>query len=129
LRIVILTHYQPGDEQVTAGTGVVLAGAAASRPSSDQGAGHRRHRTPGLRRRDHRHRARAAVVELAELFVNKLLPFFDQSALSHQLWSPDSASILLPLVDASAANRVAAVPADSSAPRPVAGGAKGFWSP
>ena len=37
-------------------------------------------------------------VGLAQQFVSQLLPYFDQYALSHRLWSPDSAAILLPLV-------------------------------
>jgi hypothetical protein len=61
--------------------------------------------------------------------VNQLLPYFDQYALSHRLWSPDSASILLPLVDSVGRDQVVVVPADGSEPRPITGGAKGFWSP
>ena len=69
------------------------------------------------------------VVHLGADFVNQLLPYFDQYALSHRLWSPDGASILLPLVDADGTGRLYVVPADGSAPRPVADGVKGFWSP
>ena len=69
------------------------------------------------------------VVQLNSTFVNQLLPYFDQYALSHRLWSPDSASILLPLVDAAGRNQLVAIPAAGSDARPVAGGANGFWSP
>jgi TolB protein len=69
------------------------------------------------------------VVQLGVPFVNQLLPYFDQYALSHQLWSPDSASILLPLVDAAGQGQVVVVSAGDSEPRPVTGGAEGFWSP
>jgi WD40 repeat protein len=121
---------EPGDDQVTAGAGVVLAGAAVPRPSTGNAV-----QAPGIVVRltfadmstglvgpDR-------VVRLADHFVGQLLAYFDQYALSHSLWSPDSASILLPLVDASGRDQVVVVPADGSAPRPIAGGAKGFWSP
>ncbi len=69
------------------------------------------------------------VVQLNSTFVNQLLPYFDQYALSHRLWSPDSASILLPLVDAAGRNELVAISAAGSAARPVTTGANGFWSP
>ena len=69
------------------------------------------------------------VVQLASDFVSALLPYFDQYALSDRLWSPDSASILLPLVDASGRTRLVAVPADDTDSRPIADGVSGFWSP
>ena len=62
------------------------------------------------------------------LFVNELLPYFDQYALSHRLWAPDSASILLPVVDASGRTQVTLVPADGTDSRPIAEGVSGFWS-
>jgi TolB protein len=67
------------------------------------------------------------VVLLADDFVGQLLPYFDQYALSHPLWSPDGASILLPLVDSSGGDHVAVVPADGSDPR--AGGVLGGGGP
>jgi TolB protein len=71
----------------------------------------------------------ARVVRLADHFVTQLLPYFDQYALSHRLWSPDGTSILLPLVDAGGHDLVAVLPADGSDPRPIANGPKAFWSP
>jgi TolB protein len=69
-------------------------------------------------------------VRLADTFVGQLLPYFDQYALSHTLWSPDSTSILLPLVDASGQDQLTIVPADrSSDPVPIADGLSGFWRP
>jgi hypothetical protein len=61
--------------------------------------------------------------------VNELLPYFDQYALSHHLWSPDSATILLPLVDAAGRTRLFLVAADGTDSLPVADGVSGFWSP
>ena len=37
-------------------------------------------------------------IKLADLFVNQVLPYFDQYALSHRFWSPDSRSLVLPIV-------------------------------
>ena len=56
------------------------------------------------------------VVRLAPYFVNALIPYFDQYALSHDLWSLDSASIVLPLVDATGRDQIVVVPADGSDP-------------
>ncbi len=38
------------------------------------------------------------TVHLTDPFVSQLLPFFDQYALSHRLWSPDSMSLVLPTI-------------------------------
>jgi TolB protein len=128
--IAALRLAQPGDVPITAAAGVVLAAARASlEPTVGPPA------ATAVR-------ARLAFVDVAtgrvssekviglgEDFVNLLLPYFDQYALSHRLWSPDGTSILLPLIDASGRPRVYVVPADGSTPRPVADGIKAFWSP
>jgi Tol biopolymer transport system component len=69
------------------------------------------------------------AVDLAQLFVSQLLPYFDQYGLSHRLWSSDSAAILLPLVSASGQDQLVVIPADGSDDRVIAGGSKGFWRP
>jgi TolB protein len=69
------------------------------------------------------------VIRVSELFVFQLLPYFDQYALSHRLWSPDSASILLPIASDRDPDRVVILPADGSDPRPLADGSMAFWSP
>jgi len=69
------------------------------------------------------------VIHLADHFVNELLPYFDQYALSHSLWSPDSRSILLPLVSAAGRDQLTVVPADGWDDRAIADGDSGFWSP
>ena len=69
------------------------------------------------------------AVGLAEHFVSQLLPYFDQYALSHRLWSSDSAAMLLPLVSSSGKDQLVVIPADGSDPRVIADGAKGFWRP
>jgi hypothetical protein len=69
------------------------------------------------------------VVRLTSHFINEFLPYFDQYALSHRVWSPDSRSLLLPLVDTTGRDRLTALPADSSeVPHPYDGDI-GFWSP
>jgi TolB protein len=69
------------------------------------------------------------VVRLTSRFLNQFLPYFDQYALSHRVWSPDSRSIVLPFVDRAGRDRVFIVPADGSdGPEPL-DGQSGFWSP
>ena len=128
--IAALRLAQPGDVPSTAGGDVVLAAARPpATPSPDPPA------ATAVR-------ARLALVDVAtgkvtserviglgEDFVNLLLPYFDQYALSHQLWSPDGSAILLPLIDPTGRPRVYLVPADGSSPHALADGVKGFWSP
>jgi TolB protein len=69
------------------------------------------------------------VVHPGRRFVNEILPYFDQYALSHRLWAPDSSAILLPLVDASGRTQLVALgPDGGDNPRTIDGEA-GFWSP
>jgi TolB protein len=68
-------------------------------------------------------------VQLSDVFVTQLLPFFDQYALSHRIWSPDSASIALPLVGAGGVSQIFVIRADGSDFRRVADGTAAFWSP
>jgi TolB protein len=63
------------------------------------------------------------------LFVNQVLPFFDQYALSHRFWSPDGATIALPLVGAGDVTELVVIPADGGEPRTVAVAEMGAWSP
>ncbi|HEV8489389.1 MAG TPA: hypothetical protein VGQ58_06335 [Candidatus Limnocylindrales bacterium] len=68
------------------------------------------------------------AVRVSGLFATQLVPYFDQYALSHRLWSPDSRSIVLPLVDGGATG-LYVIPADGSEPARLVDGAMGFWSP
>lgn len=65
---------------------------------------------------------------ISELFIDQVLPFFDQYALSHRLWSSDGTSIALPVV-ADGTEQVMVIEADGSGARKVADGVAGFWSP
>ena len=69
------------------------------------------------------------LVEVSDLFVNQVLPFFDQYALSHRFWSPDGSSLVLPIVGDGDVTQLQVIPADGSDPTVVATAEMGFWSP
>lgn len=69
------------------------------------------------------------VVQPAVGFVDRVLPYFDQYALSHRVWAPDSTSVVLPLADGTGRTHVVVVPADGSDARTIANGEAAFWSP
>ena len=69
------------------------------------------------------------LVHLAETFVFQLLPYFDQYALSHRIWSPDSTAIALPIASDTQATGVFAFAADGAEPLRLLDGELGFWSP
>ena len=61
-------------------------------------------------------------------FVAQFLPFFDQYALSHSLWSPASDALVLPAIDLETPTlRVVVVGLDGTV-TPVAEGDMAFWS-
>jgi hypothetical protein len=68
-----------------------------------------------------------SVVRLGGLFIEQLVSYFDQYALSHELWAPDSRSILLPIVDDDGETRVAVMSRDGDRPATI-DGAIAFWS-
>jgi len=72
-------------------------------------------------------RSRAAV-RLGDTFTSQVLPYFDQYALSHQVWAPDSKSIVLPLIDDGGATALEVIAADGSGSHRIAGEI-GFWRP
>ncbi len=69
------------------------------------------------------------AVRLSDLVLAQFLPFVDQYARSHRLWSPTSDAIVLPLQDEAGASHITIVPADGSAERRIADGIAAFWSP
>ena len=69
------------------------------------------------------------TVHLTDTFVSQLLPFFDQYALSHRLWSPDGTSLVLPAIAEGGAGEILVVKADGSDPVRVANGSVAFWRP
>lgn len=60
------------------------------------------------------------------LFVGQFLPFFDQYALSHSVWAPDSSAVVLPMFS-EAGPQIVVVPLEGE--RTVLGsGEMPFWS-
>jgi TolB protein len=62
------------------------------------------------------------------IYLTQFLPFFDQYALSHRVWAPDSSSILLPEVQPDGSTALTVHFPDGGASIPL-GGEIGFWSP
>ena len=60
-------------------------------------------------------------------FVQQFLPFFDQYALSHRIWSPDSDALVLPVVTDNLP-QVAVFDLDGNV-TPIAPGDMPFWQP
>ena len=61
-------------------------------------------------------------------FVTQFLPFFDQYALSHQLWSPESKALVLPMIE-NGRNQIFVVNVVTGQKRFLADGTMPFWSP
>lgn len=61
-------------------------------------------------------------------FATQFLPFFDQYALSHRLWSPDSQALVLPMVE-DGRNQIFVIDAATGQKRFLAEGIMPFWSP
>jgi len=128
--IATIQPSSPGGDNVATSASVILASAVEPRSRAAVGA-----QVPGVGARltfvdvaTGTVRAER-LVHLADHFVNQLLPYFDQYALSHSLWSPDSTSLILPLSSTTGRDQLVVVPADGADPRPIASGNKGFWSP
>lgn len=64
----------------------------------------------------------------SDVFLTQFLPFFDQYALSHRLWSPASDALVLPMLDSTGEAGIYAVPVDGGEAVRVADGAMAFWS-
>lgn len=63
------------------------------------------------------------------LFLNQFLPFADQYAISHSLWSPTSDALVLPTLDDDGDPQITIVHLDGSLPAPITEGVMAFWSP
>jgi Tol biopolymer transport system component len=61
-------------------------------------------------------------------YVNAILAYFDQYSLSHQLWAPDSSSLLLPIFGDDGDEHIAAFDPDGGEPV-VFDGVLAFWTP
>lgn len=60
-------------------------------------------------------------------FLTQFLPFFDQYALSHHIWSPQSDALVLPMQDGST-SQIVIVPTKGGQTRPIGEGQMPFWS-
>ena len=61
-------------------------------------------------------------------FATQFLPFFDQYALSHRLWSPQSDALVLPMVE-DGRNEIFVINITTGQKRFLAEGLMPFWSP
>jgi WD40 repeat protein len=68
-------------------------------------------------------------VRLSDIVLGQFLPFADQYARSHRVWSPASDAIVLPLQDETGSSHITIVPADGSSETRIADGVAAFWSP
>jgi hypothetical protein len=66
-------------------------------------------------------------VTLPSIFLSQFLVFFDQYALSHNLWSPDSEQIVLPIV-VDGENQIVAISTKSGRMHQLGSGHMAFWS-
>lgn len=64
----------------------------------------------------------------SEIFLSQFIPFFDQYALSHRLWSPASDALVLPMREEDGASGIYVVSVESGQSTRVADGAMAFWS-
>lgn len=62
------------------------------------------------------------------LLVTQFLPFFDQYALSHRVWSPDSRYVVLPTRTEDEQNEIVVVPVNGGSTTAVTEGVAAFWS-
>lgn len=60
-------------------------------------------------------------------FLSQFLPYFDQYALSHQIWSPDSTALVLPMLGENS-DEVVVVSIQSGEEQLIASGSMPFWS-
>jgi TolB protein len=70
---------------------------------------------------------RLATFTPTSLFVDQFLPFFDQYALSHRLWSPDSSAVVLPITNAENKKQITVFGLDGTVTA-VGEGDTPFWS-
>lgn len=64
-----------------------------------------------------------------QIYLTQFLPFFDQYALSHRVWSPDGTELVLPIGgDPPAGDGIYVVPVTGGNARRVPGGDIAFWS-
>jgi len=68
-----------------------------------------------------------ALVDPGQLYIDQFLTYFDQYERSHRVWSPDSTSLLVPVVDADGGTHIAVLFANGDQAESI-DGLIGFWS-
>jgi hypothetical protein len=68
-----------------------------------------------------------ARIAPAARYVNQVLSYFDQYALSHRMWAPDSSSLLVPEAGETGATHTDVFYPDGGDPRPL-DAEIGFWT-
>ena len=64
---------------------------------------------------------------LSAVFMTQYIPYFDQYAFSHHIWSPDSNALVLPITEGMQ-SEIAIIDARNGHVTPLAEGSIGFWS-
>lgn len=64
----------------------------------------------------------------SSLMLDQFLPFFDQYAVSHHIWAPDSSAIVLAEIDGSGGEQIIVVPVSGEKPTVIAEGGIAFWN-
>jgi TolB protein len=70
---------------------------------------------------------RLATFTPTYLFLDQFLPFFDQYALSHRVWSPDSSALVLPITNADSTKQITVFGLDGTVTA-IGEGDTPFWS-
>lgn len=70
-----------------------------------------------------------ASFEPTPVFLAQFIPYFDQYALSHRLWSPASDALVLPMLERNGRQGIYVVAIDGTQRQRVADGSMAFWSP
>jgi TolB protein len=68
-----------------------------------------------------------AEVALSAVFLTQFIPYFDQYAFSHHVWSPDSNALVLPIVEGQF-SELSIIDTRNGNVTPLAEGSIGFWS-
>ncbi len=123
--IVAIEVPMPGDDKVASAGRAVLVSSSAVRPAAAEAL---KLRLSFVNVESGAIRSHWSFVA-SDVFFNQLLPYFDQYALSHRLWSPDGTTIAIPVVADDGTDQVMVVQADGAGARKVADGVAGFWSP
>ncbi len=69
-----------------------------------------------------------ATFEPNPIFVSQFLPFFEQYALSHRIWSPDSRALAIPVINNEGEPEILITPIDGQDSYRVSDGFLAFWS-